>query len=269
MGAGEALGTRLAALWRSATLILFPVDRTICDAFTIRSLASPPALAGLAVAIGLAVLAWRRRGPALLLALALLPSLNLVPVMRWWSPHYLYVPLAFAAMVVADVVAERAARLQPFGVVVLGLLAAVSVRDDLRFRTDATLWAPEVAANPACREGHFYLAEVAREAGRLEEAGTHYEHAAAPTTGVLSYVDRGAALQNLGVMRLQQQRAGEAVAAFRAALAVTADPNKRRRLEHNLAIAMHAKKDEQGDTETRSGPGIRNPKAPSPAVTRR
>ena len=56
-----------------------------------------------------------------------------------------------------------------------------------------------MAANPACREGHFYLAEAAREAGRLDDAGVHYEQAAAPTTGVLSYVDRGAALQNLGV----------------------------------------------------------------------
>jgi hypothetical protein len=250
MSAGDALATRLAALWRSATLILFPVDRTICDAFAIRSLASLPALAGLVVAVALAVLAWRRRGPALLLAVALLPSLNLVPVMRWWSPHYLYVPLAFAAMVLADAVAGRVARLWPVAAIVLLLVAAVSVRDDLRFRTDATLWAPEVAANPTCREGHFYLAEVAREGARLEEAGTHYEQAAAPTTGVLSYVDRGAALQNLGVTRLQQHRAPEAVAAFRAALAVTADPNKRRRLEHNLSMAMNARKNEQGDTET-------------------
>ena len=33
-----------------------------------------------------------------LFALALLPSLDLVPVMRFWSPHYLYVPLTFGAM---------------------------------------------------------------------------------------------------------------------------------------------------------------------------
>jgi protein O-mannosyl-transferase len=242
MSAGEAIGTRLAALGRSATLILFPIDRTICDAFALRSPASLAALAGAAVAAGLVYFAWKRRGPALLLVLALLPSLNLVPVMRWWSPHYLYVPLAFAAMLIAEAAVAHAPRRWPVtasaaAVLPVLVLAAVSARDDLRFRDDAALWAPEVAANPACREGHFYLAEVEREAGRLEEAATRYEDAAAPTTGVLSYVDRGAALQNLGVVRLEQRRAPEAAAAFRAALAVTADPGKRRRLQHNLRFA--------------------------------
>jgi tetratricopeptide (TPR) repeat protein len=240
MSTGDALGTRLASLWRSATLVVMPVDRTICDAFAIRSIASLPALAGLATAIGLAFLAWRRRGPALLLALALLPSLNLVPVMRWWSPHYLYVPLAFAAMVIAQPVAERFARAWAGAAVMLLVLALMSATDARRFRTDATLWGPEVAVNPACREGQFYVAEAAREAGRLDEAATRYERAAAPTTGVLSYVDRGAALQNLGVVRLQQGRPAEAAAAFRAALNVTADPAKRRRLEYNLAVALSA-----------------------------
>ena len=125
MSTDEAVGTRLASVWRSATLALAPIDRTICDAFTVQSLASVPALAGLAVAAGVAYLAWRRRGPALLMAVALLPSLNLVPVMRWWSPHYLYVPLAFGAMVVADAVSERLARSRPAaGVALVVLLSA-------------------------------------------------------------------------------------------------------------------------------------------------
>ncbi len=243
LATSEALGTRLAALWRSASFVLLPVDRTICDAFPVRTLATGAAAAGLLVVVGLVVLAWRRRGPALLLVLTLLPSLNLVPVMRWWSPHYLYVALAFAAMViggaVTDALGDRTPRAWPVAAVVLLALAVVSARDDLRFRTDATLWGPEIAANPACREGQFYLAEVSREAGRLEEAAERFERAAAPTTGVLSYVDRSAALQNLGVVRLQQQHAPEAAAAFRAALAVTADLDKRRRLQHNLAFAEH------------------------------
>ena len=41
----------------------------------------------------------RRHGRvAWFMALALLPSLQLVPIMRWWSPHYFYLPLAFVAM---------------------------------------------------------------------------------------------------------------------------------------------------------------------------
>jgi hypothetical protein len=183
---GDAIGTRLASLWRSAILGVLPFDRTICDATGIRSLGSPAAAAGLLVAAGLAYLTWKRRGPALLLAVAMLPSLNLVPVMRWWSPHYLYVPLAFAVMLVAEAIADLGPHMRTAAGVILAGMALVSARDGLRFRTDATLWGPEVAANTACREGHFYLAETALAERRWDEAADHYERAAAPTTGSTS-----------------------------------------------------------------------------------
>ena len=60
------------------------------------------------VIVALGAFAWKRRGIALLLALALLPAVQLVPVTRWWSPHYLYVPLAFAALLVAEEIERRA-----------------------------------------------------------------------------------------------------------------------------------------------------------------
>src|SRR6185369_15862755 len=148
LGAGEAAGTRLATLARSA-LAVVPVDRTICDAFPVTPLGSGRALIGALLLAAVMVWAWRRRGPALLLALSLLPSLQLVPIMRWWSPHYLYVPLCFLAMLAGEALAVQGRRALMVAAAAAAVLAVVAARDDLRFRTDATLWTAEVAHQPA------------------------------------------------------------------------------------------------------------------------
>jgi tetratricopeptide (TPR) repeat protein len=237
LGADQAVGTRLASLGRSAASVLLPIDRTICDASAIASTASGAAVFGALVLVVLLLLARRRRGPALLLGLSLLPALNLVPIMRWWSPHYLYVPLAFAAMLAAEAALAWGRRGLIAAGVVAAVWAALSLSDGRRYRSDAALWAPEVAAQPACREGHFYLAEVDRQGRRFDAAADHYERALAPTTGIISYVDRGAALQNLGVVRIEQNRPDEARAALHAALDLITGDEPRRRLTHNLAAA--------------------------------
>jgi protein O-mannosyl-transferase len=237
LAAGEAIGTRLAALAKGALLLAAPVDRTICDAFAVTGPGSAAALAGAMVLLGTALLAWKRRGPALLLMLALLPSLNLVPIMRWWSPHYLYLPLAFAAMLAAEAVMApgRPVTVRWAAVAVAVGFGALVLRDDLRFGSDEALWRAEVARNDTCREGHFYLGQVALAGKRLADAAAHFERALQEQPGVLSYVDRGAALQNLGVTRLEQRQLEEARAAFRAALALVTEEGPRRRLRHNLA----------------------------------
>jgi protein O-mannosyl-transferase len=235
LSADEAIGTRLAALGKSALLLVAPVDRRVCDAFSVTGLGSAGAAAGALVLIAAAVLAWKRRGPALLFALALLPSLNLVPIMRWWSPHYLYVPLAFAVMLAAELVATCGRRAQVAALAVAAGLAAVTLYDDLRFRDDEALWRKEVAADDGCREGHFHLGEVELRSKRLGQAADHFERALAGRDDVLAYVDRGAALQNLGVTRLEQGRLDEARASFRAALDLAGDDDSQRQLRHNLA----------------------------------
>jgi tetratricopeptide (TPR) repeat protein len=237
LGLVEALGTRLSALGKSTLAVVWPIRTEVCDAFALTSLAHPGALAGLVILATISFLAYRRRGPALLLLLAILPSMQLVPVMRWWSPHYLYLPLAFAAMLVVEAVERRAERAVRHAAPLVAALGVLSLRDAARYESDHSFWSAEVRAAPACREGHFYLGQSAHAGRRLDEAGDHYEKALTQSTGVLSYVDRDAALQNLGVVRLEQRRFDDAVDLFRAALELTADPAARRRLTHNLATA--------------------------------
>jgi tetratricopeptide (TPR) repeat protein len=242
LSASDAIGTRLASLARAAQTVLLPIDRTVCDASAIVSAASLPSIAGLAVAALVGWLAWRRRGAALLLALSLLPALQLVPVMRWWSPHYVYLPLACAAMLVAGVI-DRSARPRAIVLAYAGaaLLGVVTLVDGRRYADDEALWRPEVEARPACREGHFYLGEVARARQGWADAELHYRAALADWPGTLAYVDRAAAWQNLGAVELEQGDLAEARAAFARALELTSEPASRRRLLHNLAgIALQA-----------------------------
>jgi Tfp pilus assembly protein PilF len=234
---GGALGTRFAALAKSTVRVFFPIDVTVCDSFAVTPLASATALVGFAVAACVVYVAYKCRGPGLLLVLSLLPCMQIVPIMRWWSPHYLYVPFAFVAMLIAGPIVERSARATSLAVVAAVLLAGMSFASDLRFASDVALWTDEVQANPSCREGYFYLAEVAREQRRFDDAARAYERALAVTPGVLSYVDRVAALQNLGVVRLEQGKFPEARIAFRSALGIVRDDGYRRLLLHNLATA--------------------------------
>ncbi len=237
LSVGDALGTRLASLAKSVAAVVLPIDRTICDAFPVTHVHQPAALAGAVAFAALAWGAWKRRGPALLLAFAVLPSLQLVPVTRWWSPHYVYVPLAFLAMLVGELVERQGYRLRAPSIAVLLALAGVTLHDGRKYASDATLWAPEVEAHPACREAQFYLGEVARGDKQWDAAAKRYEAALAPKAGVLSFVDRRAALQNLGIVRVEQHRLADARSAFRAALEGTIDPAARRELTHDLAAA--------------------------------
>jgi tetratricopeptide (TPR) repeat protein len=235
---GEAIGTRLAAFARSSAALLAPVDRSICDASPVSSLASLPALAG-ALALGaLAVFVRSERGTAVLFALSLLPALNLVPVMRFWSPHYLYVPLAFLAICVG----RRLERLDKPGLLAAAALGmvflATSLHDGYRYRTDVSLFTPEIERRDQCLEAHFYLGDTAVEASDWDRAALHYQKASQPLPGFLAYVDRAAALQNLGVMRLIQRRFAEARTAFGTALELTRDPLEKRKLTTNLALAV-------------------------------
>lgn len=237
LATGEAIGTRLAAIAKGMAALVLPVDRSICDAFPVTGLLDATALAGLLGVCAVAWGAWRYRGPALLFGLALLPALQLVPVARWWSPHYFYLPLAFGAMLAARWAGDLGPRAQPVIVAALLLCGVVTLLEGRRYANDGTLWAPEVERQPACREGQFYLGEVARSERRFDVAAQHYERALAPWPGMLAFVDRLAALQNLGVVRAEQQRFAQARAAFRAALEGAHDPRTRRELTHDLAAA--------------------------------
>lgn len=232
----EAVGTRLATLAKSAASFALPIDRSICDAFPVSPVAAPAALLGAALAAGTVALALSRGKLGVLLALSLLPSLQLVPTLRFWSPHYLYVPLAFAALLVAETLERRGRLALGLALPVTVALGVLSFRDGRRYRSDETLFAPEAAREPACREAQFYLGEVHRRKREWSAAAGRYELALAGKPGVLAFVDLDATLQNLGLVRFEQGDLRAAAAAFSAALDETRSETSKRRLRHDLAV---------------------------------
>ena len=76
---------------------------------------------------------------------------------RFWSPHGVYLPWAFAALGIAAFAWERAgARRALIGL--CGIAAALSLWDGRRFANDETLFASD-AARPECREANLYLGD--------------------------------------------------------------------------------------------------------------
>ena len=233
----EQLGTRLAAFTRSTALLLMPVDGTICDASPVVSLVNGAALVGLVAVAFVAYLASRERKIGPLFALALLPSLDLVPVMRFWSPHYLYVPLTFGAMLAAGALERRERLLVPVAVTAGVVGSFLSFSRSARFLDDEALFRPEIERRPGCREAQFFLGEAARLRKDWDGAARRYEAAIREDPRVLAYVDRGAALQNLGAARFAQNRLDAAEHAWTQALDLSHDPEQRRRLRTNLGAA--------------------------------
>jgi hypothetical protein len=229
------VGTRLAGLGRQLELLLWPWRGVLCDAVPISSVISlPAALGALGVALAL-VMAWKVRPLGLMAVLAAAPMLNLVPLPRFSSPHYLYVPLAFLSMALAGWVVQVRARRWVLGGVLLVLFTSSGV-DSLRYRDDFTLFSAEAALGPQCREAHLYLGDAQRERGHLDEAAAAYAIAAAPSERFISYSDVGAALQNLGVVRHEQGRLDESWQALSTAYALPADPVSKRQRAFNLAV---------------------------------
>jgi predicted Zn-dependent protease len=139
-------------------------------------------------------------------------------------------------MLAGEALAVRGRRTLVAAAAVAVALGAVTCLDDRRFRSDAALWTAEVARRPACREGQLYLGVAALEGQRADEAAAHLARAVAGDPAVLSYVDRGAALQNLGMARLEQGQLEPARASLRAALDLVTVETTRRQLTHDLAV---------------------------------
>jgi hypothetical protein len=219
LSAGEAVGTRLAALARQVEQLVDPRLPSLSDAMAIAAL-SPEAVAGGLVLIGLILGAVRWRGTdggwiCAFLAIALAPSLNIVALPRFTSPHYGYLAAFGAAMAVAAAFGrcgDRSMARIAGGAVVVWVAAATlsTFAGGTRFSGDESLFRPAVAEDDRFLEGHYYLGEAARRAGNLAEADAHLSAALRFRDDTLAYVDWVAASVGLAGVRLGQNRLDEA-----------------------------------------------------------
>jgi tetratricopeptide (TPR) repeat protein len=242
----QAFGTRLSTLGLLVLDLVQPSLPTLSDATRVVPATNPLAVAAACAILGttLALFRTERRSPwwrALLwLGAALLPAANLVPLPRFRSPHYGY----FAALPLAAliVLALRACsgRRAPWLRTALGLFvvagAGATLLGGFRFRDDVHLFEPEVARDPAFREGHAELGAHWLRLGQFDRAAFHLERARTSTPGFIAYADRASILINLAGARLGKGLAEEADRLLQEASLLSPAPAQARLIAYNRAL---------------------------------
>lgn len=114
--------------------------------------------------------------------------------------------------------------------------ALAGVLGGLRFRDDASLFAPEVARDPAFREGHAELGAHWLRVGRFDRAAFHLEQARRPIPGVIAYSDQASVLINLAGARLGQGQVDDADLLLEEASAVPPSLSQGRLIAYNRGL---------------------------------
>jgi tetratricopeptide (TPR) repeat protein len=170
--------------------ILWPVH--LCADYNIYSLRYfPLPLSLFLVALIGALLAWwsARDRRALfgvgIIAAALLPVCNLVPIFRPAADRYLYLPLIGVALLVAIVLDHPWLSQKPFRrrtaavsiLLIACLLAQVTLQREWVWSSSLNLWQDTLRRNPSSLDAYVNLPVSLLRAGRLQEAKVRYEAA--------------------------------------------------------------------------------------------
>ena len=217
----EGIGTRLATLLIQLRHVLDPRLPILSDAVPIVGI-GPNAIGGAGVLFFLiaGAVRWRRGEASWFCAfflIALLPSLNLVMLPRFTSPHYGYL-LSFVFGMAVVLVLKRALMKESTSKFwICGLIgtwamvaAASTFLGGSRFEDDFTLFGPSVKRDARHLEGHLYLGYSARQGNDLEKAAKHYTASLKFRADTLAWWDWELSLISLAEIRVQQGRFDEA-----------------------------------------------------------
>lgn len=242
----EGVATRLGALTRQLIHVVDPRLPELSDAMPILGFGWMAFAGGVAlIAMMVGSLRWRDGRVGWFLGfclIALLPSLNLVPLPRFTSPHYGYLlsfALGLAVVLIVDRLHRSGSDWHRLGFVGLALWvlgAGVSTyRGGTRFADDATLFGVAVAVDPRFLEGHHYLGEAASRQGDFERAAKHFQASLKFWDDTIAYVDWFAASSGLAEVRVRQGRYAEADRLL-LALQEHAEGSRLRSIVYNRAV---------------------------------
>lgn len=219
----EAFGTRIVVLGKILILLINPLKPALSDATQVFALTHfLPITIVLTIGIIVYVII-RSRNPALLqvfffITIAIAPALNILPLPRFFSPHYGY--LATVGTGAGIVLFGRWLMKKPRPIMLLaqtviicwiGMAIITTVTSGAQFKNDITLFQPEVARDANFREGHFYLGNYYFfEKKDFTNGEKHYNRAIQTQPNVLAFVDSHSARINLAGVYLGQGRLDEA-----------------------------------------------------------
>ena len=219
----ESIGTRLAVLGKHLVNLALPFMPPLSDAVSPCGIAQPMVL-GVALIIGIAAVMTVKMGlrsPASITvclgAICLFPALNVLPLPRFYSPHYAYLavaPLAAGVVLAGRKITglgPRAANALRFIVVIWIIVTGVTTfLGGKRFQSDQTLFLPEVKKDLRFSEGWFYVGNYYRAAGNLNAADGAYDSGLAAAPGCIRFFDRMEFLINKSSIAVRRNDFGAA-----------------------------------------------------------
>ncbi len=200
----QSIGTRFNALCALLLSVVSPLAAHFSDATLVVSLYYPGSLVFLLCVLGGIYVVYRfglhsAWGKVIgLTAVFMLPAANILPLPRFSSPNYGYaLVISLAAMAVLLTRQFHGKAVYVLLAMWLSIAAVETMQVGPRMRNDFTLFAPEVSANNAYREGHFYLGYYFYSHQNIAAATNEFELSLLKSPGVISFVDESAARENL------------------------------------------------------------------------
>lgn len=217
----EALGTRLNVLFTRLVEIVSPLKPNFSDATLITNLiAWKPVTVILILIAGLTVVLTNKRNslPSRLVffvMITLLPALSIIPLPRFNSPHYSFITVPAAGVIIilmAGYFSGKSAKTIIYLLIGVWLLIMTvnTFYSGFRFKNDYTLFNPEVAQDVNFREADFYLGDYYLRQGKFDLAESHLEASLEKNPNIIAFVDRKAAVTNLAGVYLSQRKFDQA-----------------------------------------------------------
>ncbi len=216
----NGLATRLAVFGHHIGNLISPLQPSYSDAVRIASPGNPFVIVvfALLIAVFLTLIVYRSndvRGIKLLFALViitLLPAMDILPLPRFYSPHYGYLaiaPTAGMAMLLVRIVRRKlnVPLWRLFRVLCLcwGLVAGITTElAGVCLKSDLSFFGPETARDHRFLEGWYYLGNHYSDKGDLDRAWTAYGNALQSHKEFLAFVDKPGALMNQSAVALQR-----------------------------------------------------------------
>ncbi len=251
----EAFGTRLATLGNLLTNFVNPFKPDFSDATKIISLTHPSSLAVIIAIAGIFLLLVHNHfrsqisTSVLLIAILLAPSLNIIPLPRFSSPHYGYLAVSgFAALIVLLFAKTRGSVRKLYRLIIVIWIFLISVstfKSGYQFKNDLSLFLPEVKNNQNFLEGHYYLGNYYLSKGDLNSAQKHYQTILLLPKNVIAFGDRFSFYLNLGNISMLQNRKDEANKFYNKTSLHIVSPDQRMILDFNKALLAQKYGDHQ------------------------
>jgi tetratricopeptide (TPR) repeat protein len=217
----EAIATRLYAFGKLLLSFLNPFQPSLSDATPIVKFQDPLVLLTILIlgiiAFAIHKFSWDSNwGKTLILFLLFLtPALNIIPLPRFQSPHYGYSAIALFSMVIILLFRMlKSHHYRTFYQVAISLWVIIMISSlffaGFRFKTDYTLFAPEVQKDNHFLEAHFYLGNYYLQNNQLDLAEESYNAILHTQPNIIAFHDRRGAIVNLATVKIAQNKTAEA-----------------------------------------------------------